>query len=394
MTTLYEPDIINNSHAVKFKSPEPIDSLHYLDSNGVWRPCQIQDRLPYNLATYKFLDRTDGKVFVTCPDSYRLSVKPESETIDLKYEEAWRNGIYRDEGEMDYKHGDNWVKAKVCWLKEDIVPGVLLIGPRKHPKFNSFGYVYKDSKRLSEAGSKTGIISQEQLDKEEKERLEIERLCDEETKEIEELKKNLQQYRPVMYPQLSFYDIRPFYASLPKERDEITVERFGVDADSVKHLTPEQLVLLWLASNRNIKVAWSRKTSKTKVSDSRFCIKDTCNAICDIRIKNATYARYTIWSNDTDVLPLSKDGDDFVLEGIDMDNPLFNALMGSKHVFDTDGDIIEYKEIFLEVESYMKLTAINGGYSVSRLPSGKFIMAGHLWIPSLIVDEKDLEKVN
>jgi hypothetical protein len=408
MTTFYNPDDINSRHAVYFPEPKHIDNLHYYDSEKKWRKCEILTRLPYDLATYRFSDSTDGKVFVTCTDSYRLSTDPQSENIDLDYEESWRNQICQKDCELDFNNKGNWVKAQVCWPKSDIVPGVVLIGPRKYSNINCFGYIYKESKTLGKSGSHTRVITQEELNKEieqeEKHKSENQKI---KTK-LEELKKNTSKYVPEKFSKwreplgggdCSFYDIRKFYSYLRKERREIIPSL--IDKSDLKNgsdpetFSPTDLALLWLVKYKDCDVCFVGKTQKSDKNYDYDFLSTKGDAVFDLRIKNATYAKYCPNGQKSELLQpidMKKDGSDFILEGISLDNPLFNSCAGASHTFETDGDLIEYKEIYINLEPRSIMIALSS-YAVSWLTTGKVIFCGHMWMPSLIIDEKELVEV-
>lgn len=407
-TIFYDRNTILSRTLVNFSRPNQQENLHYFDADQkTWRKCEILDNLPYGLATYKISENFfTNQVLVTCTDSYRLSTEPDQEEMDIQKfqdEEKWRNAICKEGQEVDFKSADGWVKAKVCWTKGDVIPGVILIGPRSMPNINGFGYWYKDSRKLAPAGLKTGIISPEQLADEKKKQQLVKEKIDKRNLFIEKYQNSVERYIHKEYKHIKeFYDIRPYYNSLKKETTEITLDFLKentVDAKDLKgNLSCGEIGLLWIVTHSECDVCFIRNSQKCDQSKHQYiCIekKPASNAIFDIRIKNATFAKYvpTGLSQLTTVeyIDLKQEGDDFVFEGITMDTPLFNSVLGSQHGFYTDGKVIEYKEIFLSCEALHIINSINSENIVSWFPDGNIIMTGHLWFPSIIIHEKDLK---
>ena len=153
-----------------------------------------------------------------------------------------RNGVMKlpkKGAEFDWfdETSDSWIKGKVCWTKADIVPGVMVIGPREHPNINSFGYFYKESRRFAKSCTYTEVMTQEELQQEEKDRLEIIKKIDEEKKIINELsikiglkccKKYLKfAYNCTGFGKMSYIDPIEYYKTLTKNPEEITKIRIA-----------------------------------------------------------------------------------------------------------------------------------------------------------------------
>ena len=123
------------------------------------------DFLPYGLCCFRLVWGTEEKCVITCINSYRLAKEiPEDTDHDFILEEKkWRDEIVQSGAEFDWylEKNEEWVKGKVCWTKADIIPGVVVIGPRKCPNMNLWGYYYKESSRFAKSCTYTKIITPE-----------------------------------------------------------------------------------------------------------------------------------------------------------------------------------------------------------------------------------------
>ena len=115
---------------------------------------------------------------MTCHDSYRLTTDPDNEPDpeEMWEEKSWRDEIVKEGAELDYLFNDDETayrplgllndekgyRAKVSWTKADIIPGVLVGGPRRCPNVNGFGYVYKESRHFGESGTFFELLTTEE----------------------------------------------------------------------------------------------------------------------------------------------------------------------------------------------------------------------------------------
>jgi len=167
MTDYYsveEIEEINDSHLVFFPKPKEETKFYFDFYLKSFRPVIPINVLPYDLVSCKFTDsRGANDYIVTCSDSYRFrdgenpdGATPE-EVSKMLQEREWREEIVKDGAEFEFRDSTGkWRYAKVAWTKSDIVPGVVLCGPREHPNVNSYGYFFKESTRIAKLGTCSG----------------------------------------------------------------------------------------------------------------------------------------------------------------------------------------------------------------------------------------------
>ena len=175
MTEKYNSKTLDSSLVLFSERTTVQEGLHYYDfDTKSWRPVQVIKKLPYNLYSYRFLDESnpgEKDCIVTCEDSYRLCDCPYDHTEhdpdivneQMNEQRIWRDDLVKSGAECEYYHEKQQkvYYAKVCWVKSDIIPGVVLIGHRSMPNINPFGYIYKESNKFFPIGSYLPIISKD-----------------------------------------------------------------------------------------------------------------------------------------------------------------------------------------------------------------------------------------
>lgn len=426
MTERYNSKTVNTS-CVRFNSPEHIHDLHYYDfDTHTWRYVEIIKNLPYGLACYRFLDEDneDGEndCVVTCNDSYRLcdccdyDYTHENDREVMEAERVWRDEIVRAGSEFEYGHKKDGqiYYAKTCWIKSDIIPGVLLAGHRAMPNINPFGYIYKEYKYMWPIGTYLPIISQEQLDKEAKEKEEAEiRRTSKELIEKEWMSK-LDYCSCKKWPNTKFRNTLPLYESLSKYRQEITLKDVNdycikQDTENKYNGAPQAkgegftLCILGLVSvAKDYDVCY---VSIQRDIQYGYVYLGGYDIYFDIEIHNATHA--TLWCGDGS--PTNKDcqeyGREFKLLKIDknngtsiytfpditFDNPLFAAIAGSSLCINTDGDLIKYNAGCMkpDIRNMLASPIIGNNWAISKI-QGRYLLNGHLWSLSMSFPEEEL----
>lgn len=425
-TEKYNAVNINSKHSVAFKNKFSNDQLYYFDfSVKKWIKCYPINTLPYNLCSFRLENSTDEQCVVTSLDSYRLisNLNDAPNNEEMFEESVWREEIVKKDAELDFIKDDGIYKGKVCWTKSDIIPGVILIGPRSFPNLNSFGYYYKESKKLAKSCTYTDIISEEELNKEKNTQEYYEMKFKEEKETIQNMKKNLDYYCPKEYLHLAnqssgicgkvgFYDLLAYYQRLKIYSEPITFELvnklhsknndFVTDhelAESQK-LTNVQNVLMAvvLLSKENFDGAYGEEIKDTEeikyhnTQTSEKCVYlNGCEAFFDIKIYNATYAKLSFGDK---VIELDKVDDVFTLSDINIDNPLFCPICACGFYIITDGDKSSYKFLIFDSGPRHILYGFDNCYQVSWLFSkNTVLLAGNAVQPSIICSINDLVKI-
>lgn len=440
MTEYYDREEVNSKHLVLFSKPKEVDGLHYYDfDTQSWIRCYPQDNLPYGLCSYRLEEKTENESVITCHDSYRLSDGfPEYTNHEAMLEEKkWRDEMYEvGKGyEFDWQLEDGeWVKGGICWTKADIIPGVCVIGPRDCPNLNGWGYHYKESKRYAKASTYTHIITQEELDEEQRQKDEARERYLKRQQRIADWKQKLPRLCPKEYVRcansggglcgpIAFYDILPYYLSLKRDPNETTLESIlsrmdPEDAVKIRESlkdNPTMIGLLGLVSQNSLKV--KPKDEKYEVIfDSGECVPEISKYLkiegkenvksfeltdmegfFDIRVHNATYC-YLKWkhNNREDYMINMVQKDNYLtFEDITYDNPLFSSVKGDRLTFFTDGDKVTYKRIWMDNEPRSIFYGMENSYAISYFPSQKrVLMLGHVWQPSLGCSIDDLVPVD
>lgn len=185
MTDLYpsDPPI---RHLVAFKPiDEPIRAIIYDFIINDWVEIESVDHQPYDLIRWKpvkAIENLNRKYYVVPLDSYRLRLIGNESMCppidELKEEKQWREELYfkakenkKTEHESDRaladilsQDGKSFSLGEVGWIKEDVVPGVMLFRHRRSPFF--LGYIHFESQRIYEANTFTEKITDEQIAKE------------------------------------------------------------------------------------------------------------------------------------------------------------------------------------------------------------------------------------
>ena len=381
-TEHHSAESLQKKHLVNFDTPKPIDNLHYYDfGSKKWIPCKIFEYLPYNLAMYEF----KNKLIVTSTDSYRLSVDPTNVTIDFEAEAKWRNEIVLKGAELDVYDvkQKKWKKGLVRWTKADIVEGIILIGPRLYDESCPQGYYYKESSNLAKSCTYTDPISQDVLDKE----IEAKKMCDENNQKCETWKRQFKVLAVNGLKRCSFYDIRPFYQQLTKYPDAITL-------DIVQALINEKidetqdLAILWMFMRKDKKYQICFKHFEEPITNYKYhTLKFIGDAVANIQIYNATYAKYypsgdfSEWLQSIDLV--KREGH-FTLPEVTYNNPLFKSIFGA-HIIETDGNRIEYDQIYLDPDESQIFHGFENSTAVTWM-GDKISVCNHSQMPNLCCD--------
>lgn len=400
----YSRKQVNGRVCANYYPIEPVSTNLWDFDTQMWRKCTQLDNLPYDMGTFALEGETNpDRVTVTSKDSYRLCKNPDASTVVT--EEKWRDELYekakrKETVELDFLYKSEWHKAKVAWIKEDIVPGVMHIVPRDEGNF--WSYVHKDSSTLAPSETHTRHISEEELERERQDRVDSKEKYQKYLKERDELYASLKRYTFRGYTDRSdrtdmeFIDLLPYYQTLKIKPEEVTMEVLN---DFLKEkegsIEPGNFVpaMPYLIFNKNYDGAFSvcKETNKEPGKVTTYSYGDKCDAYADFRVKNATFANYIIRDNITqqeEKFPLKKDGEDFVL-GNTVENPIFPAVWGDRFYLQTDGDV-EYKAVYIEIHKRRFLYDTHGLFSVSRLSDfGKIQCLGHLWSGSTFLTNPD-----
>lgn len=418
MTEYYDREDVNSIHAVLFKNTLWMSHKYYYDfDTEEWIKCYKLDRLPYGLITLQLDNgKTNNQCVVTCEDSYRLADFPEEINSEFMLnEKKWRDEIVKAGAEFDWldenETSDCWVKGKVCWTKADIVPGVVLIGPREHPNLNSFGYFYKESKRFAKSCSYTRIITEEELLQEEEDRQQRIKKLDEEQKMINELSKKIglkcckkyikYAYQCLGFGKMSYIDTIEYYKTLTKNPEEITKMRIAEtlsEDERQKFLDTEYkstIGLIGLVSKlgENYDVVFDsgqQVPEFNKWRDEHYVCLTGSDGIFDIVVHGANYAY--LYCGDSDPhneyerkIPLEKNesNNTFTFTDITLENPLFLSASGSRLEIYTDGKIVTYKSIWIKYDKGRIINKFGNSYAISHFPKlDRILFNGHAWQPS------------
>jgi len=427
MTEYYDRKTVNSKHLVKFSDPKQYFSpnLFYYDfDTKTWLRCHPLDFLPYNLCSFKLDWGTEEKCVVTCKDSYRLTEKiPENTDHDFMLrEKVWRDEIVHAGAEFDWNLKGEWVKGKVCWTKADIIPGVVVIGPRNCPNINGWGYYYKESKRFAESCTYTRIISQVDLDEEERERQAAIKRRENREECVKEWSEKIgmkcpEKYKHAAYSagmcgRMGFVDTLPYYHSLKRCPIEMTKEVIGNSIEKEEdrrkfleedHKTMIGLIGLVSKASDGYSVVYDSNEIKpqyNKYNDKHYATLSGSDGFFDIRVHNATFAYLYCGDRDDDneynrkidLEKVNMDGKDiFTFTDITYDNPLMPAQSGSQLTFFTNGDLVTYKSIWMDVPERTILHTFGNSYAISHFPKlGRILLNGHVWQPSMSLSYDEL----
>lgn len=390
MTDYYNCEEVNGRHLVAFQKPEPIENLHYYDFDlKKWRPVKPIDRLPYGLCSYYFTDDTFSKdrCVVTSEDSYRLSIEPH--LIEDKYlleEKEWRDKIVEKGAEFEYSHNDGRIsRAKVAWTKADIIPGVLLCGPRKNPNIGGYGYVFKESRKLNRSGTHFEPITEEELEKEQLEKEEAARRKKEEDNIVKYWKDRLPYLIVKGYTDtVKVYDTRPMWDTFKKYPKCVDIEDEGLSAY-------QNCLIAIYREAKDYDACFIDDEAKVKDGAARFAGYDV---FFDLHVHNATYARMRCGDSDPDgthhrEFTMEKIGDAFTFPEITYDNPLFRATLGSTFIIFTDGDKMTYKGGIISGAPRMVYHGLENSWTINVLQD-RMLFNGHLWTPSISFKLEDI----
>ena len=447
MTERYDRQEVNSRHAVAFSKPKAKQDLYYYDFDvKEWRQVIPQDNLPYGLCSYRFTDDTEERSVVTCHDSYRLSTDPDKEPNHehLEQERVWRDSIVREGAEMEYTPSSGETqRAKVLWCKADIIPGVVVSGPRECPNINSFGYIYKESRCFTKTGTHLPIITQEQLDEEQRERAKAKKRYEEFQDHVWELKDKLPYISGKefargsigMVGQVVVYDTRGWWRYTVRKRPkEITAEQlrewatekgedkilqqldegsisasqlciyaeltFAKDFDALFVRAEQSVPQEWKKSpyvtyttaeaEERARKEWEPSCTLGSTKDSQF--------LFDIQVHNATYAYMHCGDRDDHNqwhrrFEMVKVGEVWTFPEVTFDNPLHQAVSGSTYYFYTDGSHITYSAGWRCYEVNQIMNSLRNGWAVSELQD-RVLLNGHLWAPSMSWPNADTVSVD
>ena len=406
MTDYYKKGELELRHLVLFSKPPIEKDLYYYDFDtkggvsGEWRSVVKISKLPYNLYTLEFKNNSkEDKCIVTCNDSYRLSRTPDKEPDHqaLLKERKWRDSVVKSNAELEYVSDDKVYRAKVAWTKSDIIPGVLLIGPRECPNMNVFGYYYKESRRLQESGTDLEKVTEEQLKEEKRMKKECKKKADERDKKIKELKRSLRFYE---YSEenhvFRFLDTLPYYQSLKRYPTEITAgsvydslsdeKKKETSIDTIRNTDCCLGIYGMISEAEDYDCCWDRVELEIGEGGS-VEIPATTDGIFDIEIKDATHARLEC-KNDDIKISLDKKGNTFTLTNNDHNNPLFFPTCGHPLYIVTDGSKVSMKRLWIQPEQRSILARLNEHWVPSWLKKDKVLLLGHMKIQGNLI-EKD-----
>lgn len=477
MTTRYNSNHVDNS-LVFFSKPEIKTGLKYYDfDTKSWRPVEVIANLPYALQSYRFLDEEnpgDKDCVVTCKDSYRLkivneenydsddseksvtydmwweSVRPDTDE-EMENDRGWRDDLVKEGAEFEYVSLKNMdmVYGKVCWVKSDIIPGVLLCGHRKCPNINPFGYIYKESRRFFPIGTRLPPISDEQLEEEAKEKDNYETRKAEKEAIVKLYQKEIDYFTCKEHPDWpklgghpGIWNTLQVYDNFSKYPHEIKIEDVNKwnydkwianekDPEEYKEVTqnPDNMAytllclgsvsvasdygVCYISHEQEIQKEWkchpsvsyttpeAEENAKNKFVPATI-LSGQFDIYFDIVVHGAT--RALMWCGDgspqnnwnpeyNSGIPLVKEGELFTFPDVVYDNPLFRACMGSKFTIYTDGDKITYKGGWLQQKERMLMVDFKNGWTVNKL-QGRYLMNGHMWTPSFSFPVEDLVMVD
>lgn len=437
MTEYYNNDEINGRHLVLFSPPEKKDYWYYVFELKKHVKCTPLNYLPYGLCSFKLdMETPENKVVITCNSSYRLKdYEPkeitDTQKMDKRYkrmwkEKEWRDSIVKDGAEMDYfdNKKECWIKAKVCWVKADIIPGVMLIGPRECPGM-SIGYFFKESTALEKSCTHTEPIPQEKLDEEVRQKLETKARIKRQKMQAREWMekigmKNVKQYNS---SSTKFVDTIQCYNSLNKYNTPITLKHLleitedeeqrekyiNVDNYDNRQGSIEGFGFVAFETLKNYQVVYNIHKREIRDIVSQY-VKDIdsgrtfhksfglrgADAYSDIKVYNATYA-YLISGgicNEKEYntrVDFSRVDMYFTLPDITYENPLFSSCSGASLEIYTDGTDIEYRYIFLDANTRTLFGDFGNGFAISHFPSlNRMLFTGHVWLPSFGCEYGDL----
>ncbi len=412
MTERYDRNIVNSRHAVAFSKPTVKENLHYFDfDTESWRRVEPLNNLPYNLCSYRFLDEPeDAKCVVTCHDSYRLTTDLDNEpdAEEMWEEKSWRDDLVKG-AEFDYLYNDGkGYRAKVCWTKADIIPGVIVGSPRQCPNLNGFGYIYKESCCFGESGTFFELLTTEELEKERQEDEVAEKRYKDQQEKIQQIKRGLPFYTRKGYEKsgifpigpIQFYDKLPYYQTLKKFPDPITVEMLK---DTDAELSGSQLAVVGLRTvakdydlcyyNTEQKV---QEFSVAKREYESSVILKGGDVIFDIHVHGGTYARLRYgdddpehqWNRDFDLIKVNET---FTFPDVTLDNPL--AVTCSILRVYTDGDRVTWSCGLYQFATWSIMPYLCGGAWHMTYLQGRVLLIGCAWAPSMSFPVEDLIQV-
>lgn len=335
--------------------------LYYYDySSTKWVKCTLLNSEPNELAKYRL---EDGMELILPMDCYLLTTS-QKKIKHVLYKEDWRDNI-RIGTQLDIKYKDNWCKGSVSSVCNN---GILFIRGMtdnidgNNEKFTV--YCHRYSNKIQELYTCTQPMSRYELHLMEQ--------LNRDQQYIYILKGILPQYVPLNikillsneYTNYQFYDLRSTYLDMSKELDEI------------------------------------KKSTAEKVPVDNYVTFDTkCDAIFDIKVKDATYAEYCTKNGclnfTTQSIPLIKNDEcNFIMDGVTYNQPLFmaNSEDGDYHTIKTDGTSVEYTELILS-EGFNKILKGINKLTVSWLNNGTIIMLGNKSNKSAIVKSTELVRI-
>ncbi len=425
MTDIYDRQTVNSRHLVAFSKPSVPEGkqLYYFDfGRSAWRKVVPLDNLPYNLCSYRFVDDdqdNDGKCVVTCHDSYRLTTDPDNEPSPdaLQAQRTWRDAIVKKDAEFEYLNVKNETvqRAKVCWTKADIIPGVVVCGPREFPNMNGFGYIYKESRRFAKTGTHLPLLTEEDLEKERNEEEEADRRREAFQQRVESVKRTYMKRYTLKVPTKprhvanmyvrshdGFCDTLPYFQTLRPYPHEITVawienkmrERGETDYKWNPNISTHHCIMASILLEDE-PYDWCFATHTDHIESYNALQGADC--YFDVRVTGGTYCRLHCGDSDDEGnygrdFDFVKDGDTWTLPDVTIANPLFAATAGSTLRIETDGDTLTYKKGFIQFDISRIFSRVQTGWSVSHL-QGRILLNGHMWMPSMSFPESEMVEI-
>jgi hypothetical protein len=433
MTDYYNLTEINSRHAVAFDKPkEDKDQFYYDFDREEWRQVTPLANLPYGLCAYRFIDEEDeDKCVVTCHDSYRLSTSsnPILHNHEMVYHKEWRDAITID-SELEYMDSSDVVQyAKVIRIKSDIIPGVIVCGPRKHPNVNCYGYIYKESSRFSKIGKHLPIISEDTLTKERLDKDANINRCKIKNMRIAALKKSMDYITCKKYENhsnkyvtayVTAYDTRAWFRGLDhhepmcskkyltellEKNSDICADLDDLEVDKLKEGFQVCIVTMIVLERINGTVPSTTSYASEAIPEkSEFDIRGYVNLqssggdfVYDINVRGASYAY--LWSGDADPynehnrrIDLEKVNDVFTFVTTTLTNPIHTSITGARLFIYTDGDLVTWKTGIIDGNVRNIFHGFGNTCAVSNV-ADRILFHGHMWSPSFSFHRDDLVKL-
>lgn len=408
-TKKYSIKYLNSRHAVWYSNKFDDTPLYYFDFEcDKWINCKPVNRLPYDLCCYKLDGFDDDTCVVTSEDSYRLTTNLDFvKSVEEMHEEyLWRENILHVGAELEYmnKTTGNVTRAKVSRIKNDIIDGIVAVGPRRYFHTILFGYIYKESNSLVKINTYTNAPTEEEINAELNEDNYAAELYkdNKDNKVINDWRRTLpyvcpKQYLHVanecsgIYGKVGCFDLSKYYKTL-------NICPYEITKDVILELNENEYPITNSNNGINECLLAVIKLEKkgydavynqfTKTDNQNFFLPNDVDGLFDIKIYNATYA-YFMCGNDRVDLDVVEGV--YTLIDFTFDNPYFNALVGFRINIKTDGDKLSYKQICLSYTYYQILNKFDNMYMINKLYSKNIALyCGSMWQPSFVCSMDDI----